>query len=331
MPYLHWETSRNQKLFAEVCENISHDKKCLEEEQEKLARDKWRHDRGRARNSAVDPDIIVNIRPTATRVMRAAFDLPQRRRPRRNYFDLSNERYNRASPRNKLAQYLFDAARLFEAMSLYADTEMHKKFLTAHHPLHARRTLDQDHYWSLANTRGRDRDQFVLRATARKYYELYHGSTHVEEDICGICAESARKVPRVLMVDQLWMWILDAKTVLTCFPTRYGTNNFDCSDVYKSVEARCYEYRSVESAFELALIIFEECSTTMLSRRAIPDERPEVVRAFSEAISDIVSSPFLFCKIHTQTKTSCRFSSSSGRGGGFGNGCISPRRKSLFH
>ena len=54
-------------------------------------------------------------------------------------------------------------------------------------PLHLRRTLDQSYYWTIQDTSVRDRDQVVFRGT------------------------KDTGEPRVIMVDQLWMWILDGR------------------------------------------------------------------------------------------------------------------------
>lgn len=52
--------------------------------------------------------------------------------------------------------------------------------------LHIRRTLDQSYFHNLKDTSQRDRDQVVYRATK------WQGN-----------------LARVVMVDQLWLWILD--------------------------------------------------------------------------------------------------------------------------
>jgi hypothetical protein len=49
--------------------------------------------------------------------------------------------------------------------------------------------LDQSYYWTLKDTSTRDRDQVVYRATNQE--------------------DQNPRIPRVVMVDQLWMWILD--------------------------------------------------------------------------------------------------------------------------
>jgi hypothetical protein len=60
------------------------------------------------------------------------------------------------------------------------------------HPLHIRRTLDQSYYYMLDNTRSRDKDQVVSR-----YGKLLN------------------RKPVVMMVDQLWLWILEGYERLT--------------------------------------------------------------------------------------------------------------------
>jgi hypothetical protein len=65
-----------------------------------------------------------------------------------------------------------------------ADEKLLRKHLLSERPVHIRRTLDQSYYWTLKDTSTRDRDQVVYRATKDQN-------------------------PRIIMVDQLWLWILD--------------------------------------------------------------------------------------------------------------------------
>jgi hypothetical protein len=60
-------------------------------------------------------------------------------------------------------------------------------------PLHIRRTLDQSYFLTLDDTSERDRDQVVYRETKSEQ------------------GDPARPVSRVVMVDQLWLWILDER------------------------------------------------------------------------------------------------------------------------
>lgn len=200
-----------------------------------------------------------------------------------------------------LGQYLIDAARMFEAITNYRDKRLLETFLMNEPPLHPRRTLDQAYYWILDTTRVRDKDQVVYRATTAKGADFHKYDLKKEawpkhdelkiEGPCRDCSQKIKKVSRVVMVDQLWMWILDANTIITCFPKRYGTNKHDASGVHKSVRTRIGDKRhqQVKSVFDLALIIFEECSNTFFDRTRTTDKQPQVLDAFSEAIGNIVS------------------------------------------
>ena len=70
-----------------------------------------------------------------------------------------------------------------------ADEKLLRAHLLTERPVHIRRTLDQSYYWTLKDTQIRDRDQVVYRATNKR--------------------DQNPKIPRVVMVDQLWLWILD--------------------------------------------------------------------------------------------------------------------------
>jgi hypothetical protein len=76
----------------------------------------------------------------------------------------------------------YDSAKDGDREKLLLDAYMEDR-----HPLHIRRTLDQSYYYMLKNTRARDGDQVVSR------YGVKMG----------------RKQPVVMMVDQLWLWILE--------------------------------------------------------------------------------------------------------------------------
>lgn len=217
------------------------------------------------------------------------------------------------SDRFKLGQYLLDAARLFEGMTSYRDKKLLENFLMVDPPLHPRRTLDQAYYWSLNTTNSRDRDQVVYRATTADPLKFHRWDPDrcvwtghdreenltpeqrekFEHETCSDCTANIRKISRVIMVDQLWMWVLDEKTIITCFPKRYGTNKHDASGVHKSIRMRMAEGRhSIRSVFDIALVIFEECSNTFFDRTRTSDKQPQVLDEFSEAIGNIVCFRF---------------------------------------
>jgi len=75
-------------------------------------------------------------------------------------------------------------------MDYEADERLLRDNLHSNPPLHIRRTLDQSYFLTLDDTAARDKDQVVYRET-REGRSFYSMNT------------------RVVMVDQLWLWILD--------------------------------------------------------------------------------------------------------------------------
>lgn len=90
---------------------------------------------------------------------------------------------------NHLGAYLMSIAKIADAMDYEADERLLRDHLHENPPLHIRRTLDQSYFWTLEDTTSRDRDQVVYRGT--KGGRFWNA--------------------RVVMVDQLWMWILDER------------------------------------------------------------------------------------------------------------------------
>lgn len=130
-------------------------------------------------------------------------------------------------PFTVLGLVFFRAAILYEAMEYYYDQELLRENLHRTPPLHPRRTLDQSYYWTLKTTKKRDRDQVVYRGTApQKEFMHHHGCKKkkeqcdhrhcnwTKEEGCAQCQHDIRKVARVVMVDQLWLWILDGSKSL---------------------------------------------------------------------------------------------------------------------
>ena len=88
-----------------------------------------------------------------------------------------------------LGPYLMSIAKIADAMDYEADERLLRDHLHESPPLHIRRTLDQSYFWTLEDTTARDRDQVVYRGT--KGGRFWNA--------------------RVVMVDQLWLWILDER------------------------------------------------------------------------------------------------------------------------
>ncbi|TGO28752.1 hypothetical protein BPAE_0023g00170 [Botrytis paeoniae] len=167
---------------------------------------------------------------------------------------------------NPCGLYLMQAAKVYEAMDLEPDIKLLHSHLHENPPFHPRRTLDQSYYFKLENTDSRDKDQVVSRSTNER--RKIHGST------------------RVVMVDQLWMYILDEHTIITSFPKRLGRNKPDSSGVHKCIRDRLENIRpgQINSVYDLALLIINECSMVFFDRTKPTDERPEVLDIFADAI-----------------------------------------------
>jgi hypothetical protein len=163
-----------------------------------------------------------------------------------------------------------------------ADEMLLRTHLRSERPVHIRRTLDQSYYWTLEDTETRDRDQVVYRATK-------------EEN------------PRVVMVDQLWMWILDGsksfirfrqfpghltkygtELVITSFPRRWGRKKSDPSGVYKSIRDKLVAQPELDNVYDMATMMIDQCSRVFFDRAIPKDNRPEVMDIFSNAIGKVV-------------------------------------------
>ncbi|KAK2028547.1 hypothetical protein LX32DRAFT_719942 [Colletotrichum zoysiae] len=255
MPFLHWEEDRKRDKIAKIIE-------------QETARN--REEREEAQNEAKRERI-------SERTYRDATGRNQLR---------AKTKFTRVLTQNKLGQFLLDAAKLYEAISIYRDQQLVEKYLHHDPPLHPRRTLDQSYYWTLKSTKARDRDQVVYRGTTMDGRDIHRLR---KAQVCDHCRREIRKVSRIVMVDQLWMWILDKKTIITSFPKRYGTNKSDPSGVHNSIRTRIKNARKnqIRSVFDVALIILDECSNTFFDRTKTPDRHPQVMDIFAESIGNL--------------------------------------------
>ncbi|KAI7786673.1 hypothetical protein LA080_002784 [Diaporthe eres] len=316
MPYLHWKTNRQR-------ENIT---RFLDQEEEKHRKSRETAELGRKQNRQLErrelpralakqeeiapPKISrtkdlrwigphsLGIYKTLTQVASAVQPRPQLRRSRHLplFKNDKNGRVlaNRNKPAGPLGEVLIDAARLYEAIATYRDKMLIRK--------------------TLKTTKARDRDQVVYRGTrpdpphsidmkTREWTCFDEGTddkdVHTENtqaqiperkgQFCVHCANHVRKVSRILMVDQLWMWILDDKTIITALPKRYGLNKQDSSGVHKSIRIRLQNLRPghIKTVYDLALIILDELTNVFFDRTKTAAEQPEALNIFSETIGTI--------------------------------------------
>ncbi|KAF7117440.1 hypothetical protein CNMCM5793_006385 [Aspergillus hiratsukae] len=167
------------------------------------------------------------------------------------------------------------------------------KFLGSEPPIHIRRTLDQFGYPNLRATTARDDDQMLWKRTRRPI--------NLKDEIGdSVRTDSDSGVPdvfedgKVLMVDQLWLWILDQRTVVTFFPNQEATTSegklYEQANLHNSIynELNGDLARRFETAGDLAALIVQHAVTILLERTLHHDL--QVLRIFEESISILTES-----------------------------------------
>ncbi|KAL2872542.1 uncharacterized protein BJX67DRAFT_11888 [Aspergillus lucknowensis] len=162
------------------------------------------------------------------------------------------------------------------------------KFLGNEPPIHIRRTLDQFGYPNLRSTVARDDDQMLWKRT-RKSVNLNDelGSSTSGQDRSE--AQPTFVDGKVLMVDQLWLWIVDQKTVVTFFPKQEPTTVegkfYEQTNLYHSIynELNGDLARRFETAGDLAALIVLHAVTVLFDRTLHSDL--QILRIFEESIS----------------------------------------------
>ncbi|KAG9240812.1 hypothetical protein BJ878DRAFT_524053 [Calycina marina] len=305
MPYLHWETDRRRARAAVCMKRTSN---------AQLA----------ALDDVVDATATNIIEGTIERATSDGllYNIPTQLKIVKRKTGTKSLVNKAVKGQTMLGRLLLIAAALYEAMDAYTDEKLIERYLNAKPPLQPRRTLDQSYYWTLKDTRKRDRDQVVYRATApspeivhHKHFKGVRGNKTVEDvspdgsvkqsirpksvkeafadgsikRACRQCTEDARRVPRVIMVDQLWMWVLDENTVITSFPRRWGHNKPDPSAVQKLIRTRIQQARDdeIRSVYDLGVIIIDQCSRVFFDRTESIDMQPQVMDSFGNAIGKV--------------------------------------------
>ncbi|ORX94267.1 hypothetical protein BCR34DRAFT_226510 [Clohesyomyces aquaticus] len=133
--------------------------------------------------------------------------------------------------------------------------------------VHFRRTLDRSYYYTLeeSDIRERDVDQVL-------YYHT-RGERELEDHM-------------LIMADQIWLWVLDSRTVITVFPSRLHSasestdnetidNEADESQIYlarqtdavvRLLNAIESSYSHIETAEEFASLLMNKCSCVFFQR-----------------------------------------------------------------
>ncbi|KAF4975692.1 hypothetical protein FZEAL_7547 [Fusarium zealandicum] len=192
------------------------------------------------------------------------------------------------------------------------ETQVIWEFLGHDPPLNCRRTLDQYGYPSLRDTRSRDDDQMLYKLTKQRGFLSglgpgLHGQA--SSSSAGTGSSGSRKSKggsqhedqndeeseenilngNILMVDQLWLWVIDSHTLLSFFPRREGDAIegplYQQADLRDSIfnEVNVDLTRQCENAMDLAALAVLHAVTVLMDRSSHPDL--EVFRIFEEAIS----------------------------------------------
>ncbi|PVH89197.1 hypothetical protein DL98DRAFT_97495 [Cadophora sp. DSE1049] len=268
MPYLHWETHRRRKKMTEIMKEVT---------------EEYHRDRPHVTESLRE-EITKTAEELYLRHARQLTDFLSLEEAAKKKKEKPLKPGEKRKKRGALGEYLLQVARIYDALDIEPDVRILRDHLHKDPPLHARRTLDQSYYWKLQNTDGRDEDQVVYRETKR--------------------GKNISRTSRVIMVDQLWLYILDdsrsnissiecnadeADTIISSFPRRWGRNKPDWSGVHKGIRARLDHLREgeIQSVYDVALLIMNQCSTVFFDRTKPVDERPEVLDIFSNALSHV--------------------------------------------
>ena len=133
------------------------------------------------------------------------------------------------------------------------ETKLIWQYLSSKWPIHCRRTLDQYGYPSLRNTSVRDADQVLYKRTNKsteseqgpsRESAMQHFSDIIHSARLGhpsARAHSSDGTAKVLMVDQLWLWILDDRKCLhqLKFPTPLDRIEYNAKSIYRNNRDIC--------------------------------------------------------------------------------------------
>jgi hypothetical protein len=147
----------------------------------------------------------------------------------------------------------------------------------------------------LKNTKQRDRDHVVSR------WVLESSRSQSER-------REAKKAHNILMVDQLWIWVIKAQkiggtdTVITSFPRRKGARSFEADDIAANI-LNNKDRDSTHTTTDLLCRIISMCCQT-LSRHQ-NNESIQFPQCFESTIGNAVSHsaiPVVSCVVFIAAK-----------------------------
>lgn len=92
------------------------------------------------------------------------------------------------------------------------------------------------------------------------------------------------------MLYRRYFMLIFSDTIITSFPSRYGARNPDPSDVHQSLCQRLENVKlgEIESVYDLAIMILDQCCKVFFDRLRPLDERPEALDIFANSINHVV-------------------------------------------
>ena len=170
--------------------------------------------------------------------------------------------------------------------------------LTSDRPVHCRRTLDQYGYPSLRNTAVRDADQILYKRTKPKSEAESSQVPPVKEKLSSRSSAGQKRRSdgdddndaKVLMVDQLWLWIMDNQTVITFFAAKEKEEND--GGLWREGDLRSEIYQDINGDFanqcadplDFAALAVMHAVKAMFGD-GVTDRDLQVFRIFEEYIS----------------------------------------------
>jgi ankyrin repeat protein/Mg2+ and Co2+ transporter CorA len=147
--------------------------------------------------------------------------------------------------------------------------------------LHIRRTLDQFFYRNV-DTRQRDDDQVVLRYQRRENVN--------ESDKNSEALDGSDQNFDVLMVDQLWVWVLGPGLIVTSFPQKWQQPRQELPDLLSSVLEKLDPRTGdpVQSIYGLAACIVGQCMSTC-DRAMYQSHKESILDMFSGSVGDAMN------------------------------------------
>lgn len=178
--------------------------------------------------------------------------------------------------------------------------------LISDRPIHCRRTLDQYGYPSLRNTSVRDGDQILYKRTKidpdapsplkESRLKHKHRSAAERQSVAvGASKDPSRgaayidDAAKVLMVDQMWLWIIDNQTVITFFAPKEEEDSDD--GLWREGDLRSAIYQDINGdyanqcvdPFDFAALAVSHAIKALLE--GTTDRNLQVFRIFEEYIS----------------------------------------------